>query len=118
MLCGSSPARYEPISRVSPTQPSVSSKGSPSDDQTAQPTSDFVSTPMNDVVVITGVGGMGVAAARRLGTGRRLVVADLNREKLDLVGAALAGDGFDVATVEVDISQRPSVEALVAKTQS
>lgn len=73
---------------------------------------------MNDVVVITGMGGMGVAAARRLGTGRRLILADVDRGRLEVVAAALVGDGFDVATVEVDVSQRRSVEALVAETRS
>jgi NAD(P)-dependent dehydrogenase (short-subunit alcohol dehydrogenase family) len=73
---------------------------------------------MSTVVVITGAGATGVATARRLGAGRKLVVADVDREKLDLVAAALARDGFDVTPVEVDVSQRPSVEALVAKTES
>jgi len=34
----------------------------------------------NDVIVIVGSGGMGVAIAHRLGSGRTLVLADLNRQ--------------------------------------
>ena len=37
---------------------------------------------MSEVVVVTGIGGMGVACARRVGMGRRLVIADFNEEKL------------------------------------
>src|SRR5437879_3993229 len=72
---------------------------------------------MSDVVVITGTGAMGVAAARRLGSGHRLVLADVDRARLDLVAAEFSGDGFDVTTIEVDVSDRSSVEALVAETQ-
>ena len=37
----------------------------------------------NDVIVIVGSGGMGVAIAHRLGSGRTLVLADLNSDNLD-----------------------------------
>ena len=38
---------------------------------------------MSEVVVVTGIGGMGVACARRLGAGRELVVADFDEKKLE-----------------------------------
>jgi len=67
-----------------------------------------------DVVVVTGIGGMGVACARRLGNGRRLVVADFNEEKLAAEAERLAADGFDVTPHTVDVSDRASVAALAA----
>ncbi len=69
---------------------------------------------MVDVVVVTGVGGMGVACARRLGAGSQLVLADFDETKLGAVVDELTGDGFTVTGVKVDVSDRSSVDALVA----
>ena len=52
----------------------------------------------SDVLVIIGVGGMGLAIARRLGAGGITVLADFDRAQLDLAAADLAGDGHTVAT--------------------
>src|SRR4051794_3238105 len=69
---------------------------------------------MSEVVVVTGIGGMGVVAARRLGNGRKLVIADFDGKKLAAEAEALATDGFDVTPVEVDISDRASCRQLAA----
>jgi NAD(P)-dependent dehydrogenase (short-subunit alcohol dehydrogenase family) len=68
---------------------------------------------MSEVVVVTGIGGMGVVAARRLGNGRNLVIADFDGAKLAAEAAALTADGFAVTPVEVDVSDRVSVKHLV-----
>ncbi|MFN8027314.1 MAG: SDR family oxidoreductase [Acidimicrobiia bacterium] len=68
---------------------------------------------MSEVVVVTGIGGMGVVAARRLGNGRQLVIADFDGAKLAAEGDKLRADGFAVTTVEVDVSDRGSVKRLV-----
>jgi NAD(P)-dependent dehydrogenase (short-subunit alcohol dehydrogenase family) len=68
---------------------------------------------MVDVVVVTGVGGMGVACARRLGAGSHLVLADFDETKLAAVVDELTGDGFTVTGVQVDVSDPASVDALV-----
>jgi len=67
-----------------------------------------------DVVVITGVGGMGVACARRLGAGAQLVLADFDQNKLAAVVDDLSGDGFSVVGQRVDVSDRASVDGLIA----
>jgi NAD(P)-dependent dehydrogenase (short-subunit alcohol dehydrogenase family) len=69
---------------------------------------------MVDVVAITGIGGMGVACARRLGAGRHLVLADFDEAKLRVVVDDLTADGFTVTGQRVDVSDRSSVDALVA----
>src|SRR5215213_9403049 len=69
---------------------------------------------MVDVVVITGVGGMGVACARRLGAGAQLVLADFDQNKLAAVVDDFSGDGFSVVGQRVDVSDRASVDGLVA----
>jgi NAD(P)-dependent dehydrogenase (short-subunit alcohol dehydrogenase family) len=65
-----------------------------------------------DVVVVTGAGGMGTAAARRLGSGRTLILADHARERLDQVVAELGAEGYAVQGVPTDVCDRASVERL------
>lgn len=65
-----------------------------------------------DVIVITGTGGMGMAIARRLGSGRLLVLADFVGEVLEQAARQLRGDGHDVQTVLTDVSNAESVGAL------
>jgi NAD(P)-dependent dehydrogenase (short-subunit alcohol dehydrogenase family) len=64
-----------------------------------------------EVVVITGAGGMGLACARRLGGGRRLLLADVSEPLLAAAQAEL-GTSFDVHTQLVDVSSADSVAAL------
>jgi NAD(P)-dependent dehydrogenase (short-subunit alcohol dehydrogenase family) len=65
-----------------------------------------------DVVVVTGAGGMGTAVARRLGSGRTLILADHARERLDQVVAELGAEGYAVQGVPTDVRDRASVERL------
>ncbi|WP_261566530.1 SDR family oxidoreductase [Frankia gtarii] len=65
-----------------------------------------------NVVVVIGTGGMGVAAARRLASGRRLVLADNSPERLESVVAVLQSEGHAVAGHPVDVTDRKSVEDL------
>ena len=69
---------------------------------------------MSEVVVVTGIGGMGIACARRLGPGHELVVADFNEEKLEREAESLRRDGLAVTTQAVDVSDRASVAGLAA----
>lgn len=65
-----------------------------------------------DVLVVIGVGGMGLAIARRLGGGKRLLLADFNRTTLEAAADLLRGEGHDVTTSAVDVSDRATVTAL------
>lgn len=67
---------------------------------------------MSEVLVVIGAGGMGEAIARRLGSGRQVLLADFDVEVLDRVAAALDGDGYRVHARKVDVSQRNSVSSL------
>lgn len=66
----------------------------------------------DDVLVIIGSGGMGVSIARRVGTGRTILLADINKECLATAAAALTSDGHQVLSQEVDVTSRGSVAAL------
>lgn len=64
------------------------------------------------VVVVIGTGGMGVAIARRLGSGHKLILADYDENKLEGVGQVLTDAGYDVVTEQLDIVNYKSVENL------
>lgn len=66
----------------------------------------------DEVVVITGVGGMGEAIARRQGPGRKLLLADFNDNALESVASRLSADGYDAQTQHVDVGSAESVQAL------
>ncbi|GAA4667785.1 SDR family oxidoreductase [Frondihabitans cladoniiphilus] len=67
---------------------------------------------MTGVLAVVGVGGMGQAIARRLGSGDRILLADFNRDSLETTATRLRGDGFDVTTHVVDVSSLDSVHEL------
>lgn len=68
---------------------------------------------MEDVIVLVGAGSIGQAIARRVSSGKHLLIADLRPENAERVATTLADAGFQVSTATVDVSSRPSVEALV-----
>jgi NAD(P)-dependent dehydrogenase (short-subunit alcohol dehydrogenase family) len=72
----------------------------------------------NDVLVIIGVGGMGMAVARRSGAGRTIVLADINAAGLQAAAEALTVDGHHVLTREVDVTSRDSVVAVAAAAEA
>ncbi|RSD11720.1 SDR family oxidoreductase [Amycolatopsis eburnea] len=66
------------------------------------------------VTVVVGVGGMGQAIARRLGSGTTLLLGDHDEARLDRAAAELRGEGHQVVTRAVDVADRGSVAALAA----
>lgn len=64
------------------------------------------------VIVVTGVGGMGAAVARRIGSGATVVLADFDEQLLATESAALTTLGYDVIARAVDVSDKESVGAL------
>jgi NAD(P)-dependent dehydrogenase (short-subunit alcohol dehydrogenase family) len=65
-----------------------------------------------DVLVVIGIGGIGQAIARRQGSGRSLLLADLNEATLGVAARGLQELGYDVTTQRLDVSSRESVHAL------
>src|SRR4051812_41432556 len=65
-----------------------------------------------EVVVVIGAGGIGQAIGRRQGTGRSILLADLNEQTLDNVAETLTSAGHAVETQPVDVSSRKSVRVL------
>lgn len=67
-----------------------------------------------DVVVVIGSGALGVAAARRIGSGRHVVLADQAGDKLEQAAATLTDAGHEISSVATDASVAASVSALAA----
>ncbi|HEY5423357.1 MAG TPA: SDR family oxidoreductase [Ilumatobacteraceae bacterium] len=67
----------------------------------------------SEVVVLVGAGSIGQAIARRVGSGKHVLVADLHRQNADVAAEAMRNAGFDVTTATVDVSSRQSVAGLV-----
>ncbi|KSB88105.1 short-chain dehydrogenase [Caulobacter vibrioides] len=69
---------------------------------------------MSQVIVVIGAGQIGQAIARRVGVGKRVLLADMRRENAKAAAEVLANAGYDAHVATVDVASRPSVEALVA----
>ena len=68
---------------------------------------------MSQVIVVIGPGSIGQAIARRVGSGKHVVLADLRQENADRAAEVMRDAGFDVTATNVDVSSRDSVLALV-----
>ncbi len=70
-----------------------------------------------DVILWTGAGQIGMAIARRIGYGKKIVVGDKNLENANTIAKIINEAGFDVEPVECDISSRESILNLIKKGQ-
>ena len=70
---------------------------------------------MTDVIVVIGAGSIGQAIARRVGSGKHVLLADLRIEAADAAAKVLSEAGFETSTIKVDVAQRASVDPLVTK---
>ena len=68
---------------------------------------------MKNVTVVIGAGLIGQAIARRVSTGKHVLLADLHQENAEAAAKVLGDAGFDVSTTVVDVSSRQSVHTLV-----
>jgi NAD(P)-dependent dehydrogenase (short-subunit alcohol dehydrogenase family) len=68
---------------------------------------------MTNVTVVIGAGSIGQAIARRVSSGKRVLLADLRQGNADAAAKVLSEAGFEVGTATVDVSSRASVQALV-----
>ncbi len=73
---------------------------------------------MKDVMILTGAGQIGLAIARRMGSGKKIIAADKSLKNAEATAKTLVEAGFDAEATETDISSRSSVLELIAKAQS
>lgn len=61
-----------------------------------------------------GAGQIGMAIARRMGAGMKIVVGDKKLANAQAIVKTMNEAGFDVTPVEMDLSSRSSIKALIA----
>lgn len=72
---------------------------------------------MKQVMVWTGAGQIGMAIARRMGYGMKIVVGDKDPENARAAAKIMTDAGYDVVPMETDLSSRASIRALLARAQ-
>ena len=70
-----------------------------------------------EVMLLTGAGQIGMAIARRMGYGMKIVVGDKRMENAQAVADTMNRAGFDVLPVEMDLSSRVSILGLIETAQ-
>lgn len=68
-------------------------------------------------MILTGAGQIGMAIARRVGYGMKVVVGDRNMGNAETTAGILNNAGFDCVAVEMDLSSRRSIKDLIATAQ-
>lgn len=66
-----------------------------------------------DVLLLTGAGQIGMAIARRIGYGKKIIVGDKNENNAKIIAKILTEAGFDCEATVCDISSRESILALI-----
>lgn len=66
-----------------------------------------------NVMILTGAGQIGMAIARRVGYGMKIIVGDRNPENTLTVCGILNNAGFDASPFEMDLSSRQSISGLI-----
>lgn len=72
---------------------------------------------MKDVMILTGAGQIGMAIARRMGYGMKIVIGDKNRENAGAIAGIMNNAGFDAVAIEMDLASRGSIRNLIAEAQ-
>ncbi|MBD5219970.1 MAG: SDR family oxidoreductase [Bacteroidales bacterium] len=70
-----------------------------------------------NVMILAGAGQIGMAIARRLGYGMKIVVGDKNIKNAEAIADTMNKAGFDVEAFEMDLSNRESIKAIIAQAQ-
>ena len=72
---------------------------------------------MKNVMILTGAGQIGMAIARRMGYGMKIVIGDKKMENAQRISRTMNEAGFDTEPMEMDLSSRESIKALIAEAQ-
>lgn len=71
-----------------------------------------------DVLLLVGAGQIGMAIARRVGTGKQIVVGDKRLANAQVVAETLTNAGFYAVATEIDLASRESIQRYLAMAQT
>lgn len=70
-----------------------------------------------NVMLLTGAGQIGMAIARRMGYGMKILIGDKKPENAQAIAKIMNDAGFDVVPMEMDLSSRMSIQNIIAEAQ-
>ena len=70
-----------------------------------------------EVMILAGAGQIGMAIARRMGHGMKILIGDKKPENAQTIAKIMKDAGFDTEAMEMDLSSRESIKKLIAKAQ-
>lgn len=71
-----------------------------------------------DVMILTGAGQIGMAIARRVGFGKKIVIGDKSLANAQTISKIMNDAGFDTIPYEMNLASRESIQALIAEAQT
>lgn len=72
---------------------------------------------MKNVMILCGAGQIGMAIARRLGYGMKIIIGDKKYENAKAIADIMTAAGFDVTAVTMDLSERVSIQSMITEAQ-
>ncbi len=69
---------------------------------------------MKNVMLLTGAGQIGMAIARRMGYGMKIIVGDKKEENAQAIAQIMNDAGFDATPVQMNLSDRASIQKMIA----
>ena len=72
---------------------------------------------MKNVMILTGAGQIGMAIARRIGYGMKIVIGDKKARERSAIAKTMNDAGFDVVPVAMDLSNRASIQNIISEAQ-
>lgn len=72
---------------------------------------------MKQVMLLTGAGQIGMAIARRMGYGKKIIIGDKKIENAQQVSRIMNEAGFDTLPVVLDLVSRESIRTMIAEGQ-
>lgn len=70
-----------------------------------------------DVMILTGAGQIGMAIARRMGYGMKIIVGDNRMANAEAIAGIMNKAGFDTVPFQMDLSSRESILSMIAEAQ-
>lgn len=74
-------------------------------------------TQNKDVMILTGAGQIGMAIARRMGYGMKIIVGDNRMANAEAIADIMNKAGFDTVPFQMDLSSRESILSMIAEAQ-
>lgn len=70
-----------------------------------------------EVMILTGAGQIGMAIARRIGYGMKIILGDKSLKNAEAIAETMDKAGFDTVAVEMNLASRESILSLISEAQ-